>query len=52
VGLRIEIDHQRIGATPGEQRREVEGGGRLADPAFLIEYRNLRHGLYSPIKEV
>jgi len=49
VGLRIEIDQQRIGTAPGEQRRKVEGGGGLADTPFLIEYRDFRHKLCSPI---
>jgi hypothetical protein len=52
MGLRIEIDDQGIGAASGEQRREVVGGGRLADAPFLIEYRDLRHGVSSPINEL
>jgi len=52
VSLRVEVDHQRIGAAPGKQRREIERGGRLADAPFLIENRDLRHGVSSPINDL
>jgi hypothetical protein len=47
--LRIEVDHQRIGSAPGKQRTQIERGGRLADPPFLIENRHFRHRVSYPI---
>src|ERR687891_506419 len=39
VGLRIEIDDERLGAGLRETRREVDRSGRLADPALLVRER-------------
>jgi len=36
VGLGIKVDEQRALAADGERRRQVDGGRRLADAAFLI----------------
>ena len=40
VGLRVEIDEQRLPAPHGQRGGEVHGGRRLADAALLIGDRN------------
>src|SRR5206468_2514150 len=40
VGLRIEIDEQRPLAAERQRRRQVDGGRRLADAAFLVRDRD------------
>jgi hypothetical protein len=40
VALGIGIDKQRFALGGGEGSREVHGGRRLADPAFLISERD------------
>jgi hypothetical protein len=34
--LRIEVDQQDTALGSRQRRREIDGGGRLADPTFLI----------------
>jgi hypothetical protein len=36
ICLRIEVDEQNPLAAGGKARREIDGGGRLADSAFLV----------------
>jgi hypothetical protein len=36
VRLRVEVDEQRRFAAERQSRGEIDGGGRLADPALLI----------------
>jgi hypothetical protein len=36
VALRIQVNYQRPLTGPGQASRQVDGGGRLADPAFLV----------------
>ena len=36
VGLRVEIDEQRLASAHGQRGGEVDGGRGLADAAFLI----------------
>ena len=36
VGLGVEVDEQRLALAQRERGREIDGGGRLADAAFLI----------------
>src|SRR5450759_184703 len=46
VALGIDVDHQRRSSRFGETRREVDGGGRLTDSAFLIGHADdLGHGV-------
>jgi hypothetical protein len=45
VSLRVEIDEDRFPTGCGEGGREVDGGGRFADAALLVENRNLSHFL-------
>ena len=40
VALRIQVDHQHLNAGAGERCRQVDGGRRLTDSAFLIGDRN------------
>ena len=39
VALGIEIDDENPLADGGERRAEIDGGGRLADPALLVRHR-------------
>jgi hypothetical protein len=41
--LRIEVDDQHALPGPRERRRQIDGGRRLADPAFLIHQYDLPH---------
>ena len=43
VALWIKVDHQHALADFGESGGEVDGGGGLADPAFLVENGDYRH---------
>ena len=59
VALWIEINHQNALFAGGHGRREVYGGRRFADPAFLVDHRKntgshyrqlgcVRHGSLPP----
>ena len=40
VGLRIEVDQQRLETFVGDRGGQVDGGGGLSDATFLISDRN------------
>ena len=44
VGLRVEVEDQRPVPLGGQGGGEVDGRGRLADPALLIQHRDPSHG--------
>ena len=58
VGLRIEVQHQRLVPRHRQRGRQVHGRRRLADATLLIQYRDPshpgslpvsgHHGIYSP----
>ncbi|MCG3141252.1 MAG: hypothetical protein HDKAJFGB_02477 [Anaerolineae bacterium] len=44
TALWVEVAEQRIVTHFGKRRAEIDGGGRLADAAFLIRHREyMRH---------
>ena len=48
VALRVEVNHQHTLSHCPQQSGKVDGGGRFADAALLVDYRNdLRHVLTS-----
>ena len=45
MALWIKINRDRIEVQHGQARADIQRGGRFTDAAFLIEYRNDRHGV-------